>query len=116
MGFLKDWLEFNFYDDLSWDNYGPKWHIDHLRPCASFNMKNRDEIYACWHWSNLIPLKSKTNAGKGSTIYQNLIDYYKNRKSIFLNVQNIQEDTEKVQRLDDSRLSNEIVNFLNSIC
>jgi len=45
--FLKQHLEKQFYPDpktgelMTWDNYGMYgWHVDHIRPCSSFNLEN----------------------------------------------------------------------------
>ena len=63
--FLKGYLEAKFTDGMSWDNYG-KWHIDHIRPCASFNMLNEEEQRTCFHYKNLQPLWGPDNLEKGS--------------------------------------------------
>ena len=32
---------------MTWDNYSKKgWHIDHIKPVASFDMDNEDEVSA----------------------------------------------------------------------
>ena len=37
-------LESKWQPGMSWDNYGSSgWHIDHIRPCASFDMSNPEE-------------------------------------------------------------------------
>ena len=56
-------LENQFIEGMSWKNYG-KWHIDHIRPCASFNLLNEDEQRACFHYSNLQPLWAIDNLKK----------------------------------------------------
>lgn len=94
ISFLKKWLEYNFTEDMNWDNYGTKWHIDHIQPCASFDLENQDEAKVCWHWSNLAPLDAKENAGKGNKIIKEVIDYYQKRKVDFENL----IEKEKVQR------------------
>ena len=40
---LKKWFEYIFEDGMSWDNYG-EWHIDHVVPCASFDLTKEDDI------------------------------------------------------------------------
>jgi len=64
---LMSHLESQFKDGMTWDNYG-KWHIDHIRPIASFNFtKPEDEGFVqCWSLSNLQPLWAKDNLSKGS--------------------------------------------------
>lgn len=61
--FLRKHLESQFKPGMSWENYG-KWHIDHIRPCCSFNLCDPTEQKECFHWSNLRPLWSKENVLK----------------------------------------------------
>lgn len=63
---LMKHLESKFYADMSWENYGSYWHIDHIRPCASFNLQKYEDQKICFHYSNLQPLTAKENLSKGS--------------------------------------------------
>ena len=53
-------LEAQFSPGMTWDNYGD-WHVDHIRPCASFENPADPE---CWHFSNLQPLWAEDNLRK----------------------------------------------------
>jgi len=64
--FIK-YLESKFTEGMSWENYGYYgWHIDHIRPCASFNLLNEDEQKKCFHYTNLQPLWAIDNRKKWS--------------------------------------------------
>jgi hypothetical protein len=63
---LKEWIEFQFYDSMTWDNYGTYWHLDHCRPCCSFDLIDPDQQSECFHWSNLTPLRADKNISKGN--------------------------------------------------
>jgi hypothetical protein len=63
---LVKWLEIQFKNDMSWENYGKIWHIDHIRPCASFDLISEEQQKECFHWSNLQPLYAWENTEKGS--------------------------------------------------
>ena len=41
---------------MSWENYGKKWHIDHIIPLASFDLTNRQQFLQACHYINLQPL------------------------------------------------------------
>jgi hypothetical protein len=42
---------------MSWDNYGIKgWHIDHIIPCAAFDLTDPEQQKICFHYTNLRPL------------------------------------------------------------
>ena len=64
---LMSHLESKFTDGMEWDNYG-EWHIDHIKPCSSFNLEEPHEQMTCFHWSNLQPLWAKDNLRKGARV------------------------------------------------
>ena len=63
--FLKEYLESKFTPGMNWSNYG-KWHIDHIRPCVSFDMTRAEEQALCFHYTNLQPLWALDNISKGA--------------------------------------------------
>jgi len=65
--FLKEYIEKQFTDGMSWDNYG-KWHVDHILPCASFDLKLESDQKKCFNYKNLQPLWAKDNLKKGAKI------------------------------------------------
>lgn len=74
---FKDWLEFQFNKNMSWDNYGTYWEIDHMVPCASFDLTNPAEISKCFNWKNLRPLECKLNNSKNDKILVSEIELHK---------------------------------------
>ena len=67
--FLKKHLENQFQPGMSWDNYGYNgWHVDHILPCASFDLGDPKQQQKCFHYTNLQPLWAKDNISKGAKI------------------------------------------------
>lgn len=66
---LKSWIEFQFDDEMSWENYGKLWTIDHVLPLSQFNLFDETEQYIAFDWKNLQP--SKTNFTKSNKILFN---------------------------------------------
>lgn len=64
--FLKNHLEKGFDKNMNWANYGLYWHVDHIRPCASFDLTDHEQQRICFHYSNLQPLEAKENMRKGA--------------------------------------------------
>ncbi len=60
---LKRYLEQQFKEGMTWDNYG-EWHVDHIKPCASFNFFNENEQKECFHFTNLQPLWAEDDMKK----------------------------------------------------
>jgi len=65
-GELVAHLEARFEPGMSWDNYG-RWHIDHRRPCASFDLTSSEQFDKCWSLENLQPLWARDNLVKGAS-------------------------------------------------
>jgi hypothetical protein len=62
---LRVHLEVRFVSGMTWDNYG-QWHIDHIRPCASFDLTDPEQQRQCFHYTNLQPLWAADNLRKGA--------------------------------------------------
>jgi hypothetical protein len=62
--FLKEYLEAKFTEGMTWDNHGT-WHIDHIRPCCSFDLTTEEGQKTCFHYTNLQPLWAHDNLSKG---------------------------------------------------
>jgi hypothetical protein len=66
---LIDHLERQFTDGMTWENYG-KWHVDHIQPISSFNIREigDEEFIKCWSLKNLQPLWGEDNIRKSNKI------------------------------------------------
>lgn len=72
---LIKYIESKFLVNMSWENYGKyivgqpmTWHIDHIRPCASFDLSDTEQQKACFHYTNLQPLWAIDNIIKKDSI------------------------------------------------
>lgn len=68
---LRKHLENQFQKGMNWENYGRKgWHIDHKKPCASFDLTKPEEQKLCFHYSNLQPMWAKENHKKADKVIE----------------------------------------------
>jgi hypothetical protein len=69
VAFLKKHLEAQFKEGMTWKNHNLKgWHIDHIRPCSSFDLSKIKEQHKCFHYTNLQPLWATENLEKNGKI------------------------------------------------
>lgn len=65
LDFLRQHLQSQFKASMNWQNHGTLWHIDHIRPCASFDLSKESEQRKCFNYNNLQPLLAQDNLKKG---------------------------------------------------
>jgi hypothetical protein len=67
---LAEHLEARFTPEMTWDNYGSYWHIDHIIPKVHFTYtKKTDKTFLeCWSLKNLQPLEATENIRKGTKL------------------------------------------------
>lgn len=66
--FLKNYLEAKFTEGMTWATYGKDktgWEIDHIKPCASFDLSKPEQQQKCFNYTNLQPLWANDNMSKG---------------------------------------------------
>jgi hypothetical protein len=59
-------LDRQFHKGMSWNNYGKRWHVDHIRPVSSFEFSSSNDpsFKECWALINLRPLWKGQNLSK----------------------------------------------------
>jgi len=66
---FKLYIQSKFTETMNWNNYGLHgWHIDHIIPCAAFNLTDQEQLKKCCHYTNLQPLWCTDNWKKSNKI------------------------------------------------
>lgn len=62
-------IQSQFKKGMTWKNWGRKgWHLDHIVPCAAFDLTNEEQRRKCFHYTNLRPLWAVENLLKSDQI------------------------------------------------
>lgn len=61
LDFFRKHIESQFSSKMNWGNYGRVWHLDHIIPCAKFDLTKDNELRKCFHYNNYRPLLAKKN-------------------------------------------------------
>lgn len=62
---LKSYISSRFKDGMSWEKIeSGEIHIDHIKPCCSFNLSDPAQLQAAFHFTNLRPLWASENLKK----------------------------------------------------
>jgi hypothetical protein len=68
---FKIYIESKFEVGMSWENWGygrDKWNLDHIVPCALFDLTKQSHQKRCFHFSNYQPMWQPENFKKGSRV------------------------------------------------
>lgn len=73
-------IQCQFTKRMNWDNHGAgnhgkgmkEWHIDHIKPCDSFDLSKPLQQRKCFHYSNMQPLWATINLQKRYKYDRNL--------------------------------------------
>jgi hypothetical protein len=79
------YLEFQFDNEMSWENYGNFWQIDHVNQICNFNLNNDIEQKKAFNWKNTRPLKTYDNLSRSNKSDINEINNHNKIVDNFLN-------------------------------
>ena len=77
--FFVAWLTYQFTDEMTIDNYGKYWQVDHVIPCSLYDITDKDELHKCFNWSNCQPLKSIKNSEKVNKFSADEVDSHEKK-------------------------------------
>ena len=59
-------LESQFTPEMTWENHGIYWEVDHIIPRSSFDLSDEGQVKKCYHYTNLQPLTKLENRTKSN--------------------------------------------------
>lgn len=66
--FLVGYLEAKFKPGMTWANHGTLWEVDHIIPCAAYDLRDESHQRSCFHYTNLQPLSVTENRRKKDSL------------------------------------------------
>lgn len=71
--FYIKWIEFTMTKEMSWENYGSYWQIDHVMPIDYYDLTKEINQKKAFMWINTRAMKSSDNLQKKNKIVPKLI-------------------------------------------
>ena len=75
LSYFVEWIQYNFTTEMTWENHGSVWHIDHVLLCSLFDLNNYEERKICFNWKNMRPLLASKNMGRKKMTLQDLLNH-----------------------------------------
>ena len=66
--YFREWIELQFKDGLSWENFAQNWQFDHIVPVAYFDFTNEEDLLLCWNFINIRVEGIENNKVRGNRI------------------------------------------------
>ena len=64
---FREHIESRFTEGMTWQKFfRGEIHLDHIRPCSSFNLSDQEQQYQCFNYKNIQPLWAKDNLVKNN--------------------------------------------------
>ena len=97
---LRNWVQFQFMDDMSFENYGTIWVVDHVIPIATF-LTGEHPAKVILNWINIRPMYRKKNLKKNKYIDAKQCQKHLININHYCQVRDIEKDTEYCQILKE---------------
>ena len=66
ISFFKEYIESLFYGDMTWENWGPIWELDHIKALGLFDLTDRKQFLEACHYTNMQPLTVGEHTAKSA--------------------------------------------------
>jgi hypothetical protein len=76
---LKDYIASKFYANMTWENWGTYWQLDHIDALWKFDLTNKEQFKKAIHYTNMQPLTIVDHRKKNA---KDMKEYYKHLKEL----------------------------------
>jgi hypothetical protein len=66
--FFKEFVEHQFIDGMTWNNWGALWELDHVIPISHFNLVEKPERLKAFNYTNCKPVLKSYNRSKNASL------------------------------------------------
>ena len=89
--FFKKWIIYQLYGNMTLENYGKVWCLDHCLPLSKINLSHENDLYKITNWVNLRPMYMDENLIKGNKIDVRMYLLQEIKSKYFLKLNNDQQ-------------------------
>jgi hypothetical protein len=75
---FREYVEQKWTSEMSWENYGKYWNLDHIYPLSKINWEDMDAVKYVLNFRNIQPLLVAENSRKSNKIAKDLFITVKN--------------------------------------
>jgi hypothetical protein len=65
---IRQWIELQFAEGLTWENFGASWQFDHIVPIVYFDFGSEDDMRLGWNFTNIRVEPTHINKFKSNRI------------------------------------------------
>jgi hypothetical protein len=95
---LQDWLSFKFTEEMTLDNYGEVWTIDHVIP-VNLVLRGTIEKDICFDYLNLQPVLKNDNLRKNKHVTLEECQQHLEKVKKYIEIRNLDDECEYVNHL-----------------
>jgi hypothetical protein len=96
---LRDWLNFQFSTDMTFENYAEHWNVDHVVPIDKF-LSGEVESSFILHWLNLSPVLKQHNLEKNKYISIEECQEHIQKVKLYLKIRKLEDESSYIQQLE----------------
>jgi hypothetical protein len=65
---MRKWFEYQFPQELGWEDFGKTWQFDHIIPVTYFDLNLQEDLKLCWNFINVRVEFFKRNKDRGNRL------------------------------------------------
>jgi len=96
---LRNWFQFQFTEEMTWENYGDYWTVDHVIPVDKF-LKEEQPEEIVFHWLNVSPVPKQKNLTKNKHVTLEECQEHTEKVKLYLKIRKLEDPSGYLQGIE----------------